>query len=457
MVESYGSSTDQPDHPSPSAAGSSSTVVVQEPTIEGPTIRCGVTAAGRVRRFLTGEPFRAEYDADLSDVPPAIASVPVLAHVCPVAWATGADVSVPCVDAAFHDSLREVRQVLCGMYDFMEGGAVRARRVVDTRERRPAGEFEDAGLLFSGGVDSVTSFVRRREEDPTLISVQGWVIDFDEGDRWETVRGHVSQFADEHHARDRYVRSNMLSVLDTPLLQAHFQRYVDGAWYSSVGHGLGLLGLCAPLSYALGLGTVYVAATHTPEFEEPWGSHPDIDDRVRWAHASGHHDGYELSRQEKIERIVEYVRSENRDLTLRTCTRSERGDNCNECEKCYRTMCGLVLAGVDPGEYGYRMDPGTFEDIRETLAAGGFVMGADERFMWRDLKRHADPEGQFPVRGAGEFFAWLSGTDIDAVAESAAPPVRQTLLQAAARHVPYPAYSVLYPLYDRLKDTLDTG
>ncbi|WP_459192737.1 hypothetical protein [Halosimplex sp. J119] len=423
---------------------------IAPPATESSMIECDVTPPDGLRRFFTGERFRAEYDVDVSDVPEAVSVIPALAQICPVAWANGTDVSVEVVDERFLRALEAVRDALVGMYpEFMEGGEIRAEEVVDTRVERDPASFHDEALLFSGGVDSVASYIRTREADPTLVSVQGWVVDVDQDDRWENVRGQIGQFADEHGLETRYVRSNMLSFLDTRMLQAHYQRYVDGAWYSSVGHGLGLLGLTAPIAYKLGWGTVHMAATHTAAFTEPWGSHPEIDDRVRWCYTDCNHDGYELSRQEKIELIADYVRSEGADLTLRTCTESEAGANCNECEKCYRTMCGLVLAGLDPNDFGYEMSPETFEEIRRGFERGAYTMGADERFMWRDIQEHVDFDRTFPIAGATEFFRWVSATDVDSLAADATRPVHHDVVQAVARNLPYPVYATLAPVYEK--------
>jgi hypothetical protein len=84
------------------------TVVVGEPTVEGSTIECPVTPSRELRRFFAEDTVRVDYDADVSDVPAAVASIPALAHVAPVAWANGADVAAPAVDREFLDALDEL-------------------------------------------------------------------------------------------------------------------------------------------------------------------------------------------------------------------------------------------------------------------------------------------------------------------------------------------------------------
>ncbi|QLH81754.1 hypothetical protein [Halosimplex pelagicum] len=434
------------------------TVVVGEPTVDGSTVECEVTPSRDLRRFFAGDTVRVDYDADISDVPPAVASIPALAHVAPVAWANGADVAAPAVDRAFLDALEEVGAALARMYpEFIDPGEIRPEAVVDTAEEYPADAFDESGLLFTGGIDSVASYVRHRDEDPTLIGVQGWVVGPEEDDRWRGFRNHVEPFADRRGLDCRYVRSNALSVLDTPMLQAHYKRYVDGAWYSSVGHGLGLLGLCAPLSHALGLGTVHIAASHTAGFDEPWGSHPEIDDRVRWGHSRGNHDGFELTRQEKIERIAAYVAETGERFPLRTCIHDAAGGNCNDCEKCYRTIVGLVLAGLDPREFGYEADRQTFGEIRVAFEEPAFVMDEHTRFHWEDIQSHIDLDRSFPVDGATDFFRWLDGVDMRAVASEATPARRERLARAVARNLPYPVYASLYPVYDALSKIATDG
>ncbi|MHB9286502.1 hypothetical protein ACKVMT_05625 [Halobacteriales archaeon Cl-PHB] len=423
-------------------------------TLEGVTADDGrlevrVSRSPRLARFFAEETFVATYDVDLSGVPESVLVIPALAHVCPVAWAAGADVAVDRVDARFVEALEDVQETLCEMYpEFMAGGDLQYGEAVS---EPPARDTDGHGLLFSGGADSTASYVRHRDEDPTLISVHGWVVGVDEADRWGKTQDHIEQFADGRGLDTRYVRSNMLQFLDTPMLHAHFKRYLDGSWYSGVGHGLGLLGLCAPLTYRDGLGTLYVAATHTEEFDVPWGSHPTIDDNVAWTATEGKHDGYGLSRQEKLELIADYIRQDAPTLTLRTCTNDEAGGNCGECEKCYRTAVGLLLAGVDPNDHGYELHSETYERIRAGFENGEWLLGEDERFMWEDIQRHVDLDRDYPSPEARAFFEWLATVDVADLVERGRPPLRHRLVRAAARHTPYPVYASLYPVYDQIK------
>ena len=427
---------------------SSPSIHVSRIDATGTTLECEVRPSPDLQRFFTGEPFRTSYDVSIEDVPEGVLAIPVLAHVCPVAWTQGADVYVEEVDATFAHALEEVKATLLSMYPhFLEGGQLKARRTVEVGPD----SGDESGLLFTGGVDSTSSYVRHREEEPTLISVRGWTITPKPGDddKWNDLQSRVSAFADERGLETAFLESNMLSFLDHPMVLAHFGHLVDGGWYSSVGHGLGLLGLCAPLAHARGMAHLYVAATHWEGVDLEWGSRPDIDDHVRFSGTQCHHDVYDLTRQERLDLIADYVESDAPELTLQTCNIRMDG-NCSRCEKCYRTAIGLRLSGLDPNDHGYRFTDSDYPDVRRSFERGEWILGHDERYMWADIRdrvRDTEPRSA-PER---EFFAWLEDVDLEELVDAGESPLHHRLLRAGARNAPNGVYTTLYPVWTAAK------
>ncbi|AHG02339.1 hypothetical protein HALLA_20770 (plasmid) [Halostagnicola larsenii XH-48] len=429
-----------------------STIIIDSLTVTDDTLEATIRPSSDLERFFTDEPFRTSYDCTIETVPEGVLAIPVLAHVCPVAWAQGADVYVDEVDASFARAVEDVKASLLSMYDFLEGGTLYARNTT-TVDPPSSGQ---SGLLFTGGVDSTASYVRHRAAEPTLISIRGWTItpDARDDEDWNHLRARVEGFADERDLETAFVESNMLSALDHPMLLAHYKRHVDGAWYSSVGHGLGLLGLCAPMAYARGIEDLYVAATHWEGIDLEWGSRPDIDDYVRWTGTQCHHDCYDLTRQDRLELIASYVEDRRSDpdasrLELQTCNARMDG-NCGECEKCYRTAVGLRLAGLEPSAHGYPFADEDYHDIRSSFENGDWILGLDERYMWEDIRdavRETEPSS--PAERA--FFAWLSDADLDALVAESGSPLHHRLLRAGARNAPNGVYNTVYPVWNAAK------
>ncbi|MFP9058907.1 hypothetical protein ACLI4R_00075 [Natrialbaceae archaeon A-chndr2] len=439
---------------------------IDRSTVDGSTLRTTVRPSREVTQFFSGSPLEVTYEGtSLEAVPESIRCLPALSQIAPVAWATGADIYVESVDATFVRGLEDVKANMLEMYPFLEGGNLYAQEVVDrgqvnetdgdqsvvTNDSSNEPARPSAGLLFTGGVDSTCSYVRHRDEAPTLISVRGWTITPDSADdhQWEHLRTRTSGFAAERDLETAFIAANMLSFLDHPMLLAHFKRYVDGGWYSSVGHGLGLLGLCAPLAFSRSLEDIYMAATHWEGIDLEWGSRPDIDDHVRWAGTRCHHDGYELTRQERLDVIAEYVETECPELALQTCNVRMDG-NCGDCEKCYRTAVGLRLSGLEPSEHGYPFDESSYAAMRDGLETGRWILGEDERYMWEDIRNRAsETEPNSPAER--EFFRWLEGADLTEIVDNSGSPIHHRLLRAGARTAPHSVYTTLYPAWNVAK------
>lgn len=417
-----------------------SEVVIETVEADANTLRSAISFTPDLRRFFSGEDLFVEYSVDVSDVPERVLTIPVLAQVCPVAWLQGADVYVRTVDAAFYDSLRTVRDALLEMYpELLEGGDVYYEHLVEGDE---SGASDATGLLFTGGVDSTFSFARLRDRNPRLVNVNGWALRNDQREKWREMKRYLGAFGERHGVEDLYVNSNMLSFLRNVMLIAYSDPYVEGAWYSSVGHGLGLPGLCAPLAYATGITDLYMAATHWRGASFPWGSRPSIVDNVAWGATDTHHDGYEYTRQERVEEIARFVDAEDPDLTLLTCS-NEVTENCGRCEKCCRTAVAMLGAGLDPNRHGLALSPETFDYIRTELENGNWKLSENEKLFWEDLRDTVASDVECPIEGSEDFFEWLRTADFDAFAQRHRKPIANRYVYPVYRTIPYPLFNAL--------------
>jgi len=432
------------------------TVAVTDVTVDGTDIECEIEYTDDIAPFFSSQTFTASYDVDISAVPESVLTVPVLAHLCPVAWALGADVHASSVDPRFLDSLETVGAVLREMYPtFIEGGRVVVEEAPTTEH---CGDGAETGLLFTGGVNSLSPYARHRNEVSTLLSIQAWHVGPDEERRWWDWQANVREYADRFGVEAQFVRSNVLDILNSSMLSIHFTDDHDGGWYSAVADGLGLLGLTAPLTVATDIGRLYVGARHWDEFPTPelldhwdgqgmpWGSHPAIDESLAWAGTDIVHDGFELTRQERVEVVADFLTSHHPDLPVWACEKPARQRNCKQCENCFRTAFGLAVAGRDPNQHGLVLTPTAFEQACNRFEAGEWLPDRHHAVYWQELQAKVDSDTTLPVEGGDTFCQWLQSTDFDTIAGRSN---RSRAIRTLARSVPTSLYSKLYSIYGR--------
>ncbi len=147
--------------------------------------------------------------------------------------------------------------------------------------------------------------------------------------------------------------------------------------------------------------------------------------RIAWAGVNVVLDNYELSRQQKIRHFLkDYVKG-NPSIFLKACNVLPVS-NCGKCEKCFRTIIGLVVEGIDPNKCGFNnVDDRTFDLIKEsfnkkTLLGRKWIVEArsdlEDRiamlFFWKDVQENMPEVIDNDLQGCKEFSEWFRSFDI---------------------------------------------
>ena len=135
--------------------------------------------------FNAKNPFFASYSSAVDQVPEAIAVIPLLANVLPISWFAGFDIEVPVLDKTYYESTRTIRELYESYYPELKD--IKSELRVEQLEET-TGEVKKSALLFSGGVDAYTTFLRHREEISDLITIWGADIPLSDQEQWDRVQ-----------------------------------------------------------------------------------------------------------------------------------------------------------------------------------------------------------------------------------------------------------------------------
>jgi len=185
------------------------------------------------------------------------------------------------------------------------------------------------GQFFSGGLDSLYTLIKRKDEITDLIYIHGFDIPLDDLDEADRALERARQVAG-------YFEKNLVEIETN--VQSFHQRYIfwglsHGAALAAVGHML-----------TPGFKRFYFPSAGTYPLLPPWGMHPLLDPYWSSEALDILSDGYEAVRPMKTELVAEYKIAME---TLRVCMRrTPSGLNCGQCEKCTRMLVDLRIAGV---------------------------------------------------------------------------------------------------------------
>jgi len=378
-----------------------------------------------IKKYFLNDSFAILYDKNIEDVDKSILTIPALFIVAPVAWAAGAHIYVERADQTSLESLGKVMQLFQKWFPiFSFAGKIYVKEITTNELNN-----DEPALLFSGGVDSLASYIRHKDEHPILITMlRGASASSYEHEYYEKMRRTFLRFAKGEEVEIHFIKSDVWdpnsNVLNNQLLSRDFG---VSNWWVKVSHGLIFLGLSAPLTTER-IGTIYLASTYSRDFKisSGQGSHFLADMDFSWADVKVRYDVAELSRHAKIKHILrkntqylKYLRVCNPDTN--PWYQKDSGSqsyikNCGFCNKCVRTITELILEGIDPTQCNFEISDKVLGYVKRLLTTGSLNLSGTQPEYWRDIQRHIpDVISENPLTTHYEmkkFFEWFQHFDV---------------------------------------------
>ena len=394
-------------------------IEVRKVDVKDDIVTFRVSHEGPVARFFLSDSFSFKAGHPLDDVPLEILVIPLLGGLVPLSWLTDSVVVADEVDETYLAGLSKVREVMQKSYP-----GVHVQGAISAKPVRSRGTWDPKRycLLYSGGIDSVTSYIRNLDKKPELLMVRG-TPDLRLGDGVSFSRSveRLSPFVREMGGSLHHVETNALDVLDFKKLQGRVRSPGFHGWWENFAHGLFLLSMCAPFTYHRRIGRLLISSSDTERLALPWGSMPESDKEIRWGGLEVIHDSYDYTKFEKItEVLVPFLSNRGRTgIPISVCTGKQSARvasgrlNCGRCGKCTRTMLMLLENGIDTDECEFDVAGFSPPRIRIGLE-NGYVKIPEASDAWGfvlDNAQKIDPRLEQKYRGMNALMSWMAGWD----------------------------------------------
>lgn len=340
-----------------------------------------------------------------AQLPEHVMWVTAIMNLAPLVWALGLEVRVPFRCTSLEEGLGQAHAELSRLLPEI-GWTGRLHFDGDQVEAQP--RTSDACVaMFSGGLDSVHLAYMHLAERPTLVKLERYITD---KRVMATIRERAREFARMHGLDLTIVVTNVHEFLNQDRLAFAPLRRLGISWWTGTQFGMSIAGAAAPVAAAKRAGKVYLASSYTREFDKPVGTSPEIEGKIRWPEAVIVHDAFAVSRQQKIIEILNFIEKDTPRPALVVCVRpTVDGPNCGKCEKCLRTMAGLIIEGENPRDWGFAHDRDEAGlTIKNAFAQKKVKVLDDQLFLWGELVDRASISDQCPA----EFEAWITALDL---------------------------------------------
>lgn len=369
-----------------------------------------------LKHFFNDYPYTLSYELndaplDISGVPEGVLAVPFICNVLPVCWLCDAVLQVNEIDSDFLSSVPEFKKGYIEMFpDASFRGKIEAERVTVSS---PSVSGRSA-LFYSGGLDSSCTLARHYDEKPYLISIWGSDIPADNAEGWNVLHRTIAEDIKALGLDSIVIRSTFRKIINVGELGRNFSPVLKGDnWWHGVQHGIAIIAHAAPCNFILGVTSQYIAASYSPEHTAPsCASDPTIDNYVRFAGCQVYHDAY-ISRQEKVRELVKFCNERKINIHLHVCWKSVDGKNCQMCEKCCRTIMGILTENADPNDYGFSLSKKNLDKCR-CLCVYAIEYGQNSIPFWKQIQdRFSENKSNLINSKNYKYVSWLDNFDFD--------------------------------------------
>lgn len=377
-----------------------------------------IMATGAVRENLFFEYQELE---TLENVPDYVKYVTAILNLAPLVWALDLHLRVPFKSRDLEETLEKAR---LNRAELLPGTPWSGRLHFEGEEiAAPLSSNSPPLAMYSCGLDSTHLVYKNLADRPNLLKLERAISS---PATIRAIRERARGFAKTHDLEIGFVTTNAHDFLEQDKLRIPDLRKMEMTWWTGVQYGISFVGAAAPIAYLKGAPRIHLASGHTAEVHEPNGADPDFEGQLRWPGVEVIHDAYEISRQNKIAHMLELIGPSGPRPPLVVCF-NPRGStiNCGSCEKCLRTMTGLVAEGENPRDWGLPFDnEQAIAHIRQLFERRKVNISPDLIFMWRDIEQRAVLSGKCPE----EFAEWLQALDMQ-------PQVRSTFRRRALKRI----------------------
>ncbi|MBD5283012.1 MAG: DUF1289 domain-containing protein [Bacteroides sp.] len=389
-------------------------IILKEIVRKENTVRYRFEVSEAIRPYFTTNEMFVSYDdgIDLSEIPDSILAIPFVGSVIALSWLIDAVLWVKDIDDTFYKSARNLKLAYSELYPHYKFGGrfVAANRHFNTISGNRSHESE-ALLLFSGGIDAHTSYLRNIGKKPLLCNIQGWLKDPESESKAQKSDFHdIHEFARREGCGEALVKSNFATVVDGRYFSKSLGKKIGDSWWHGFQHSMSFISIAIPVAYHYGIAEILIASSHSIGSKGICASYPTTDTEFRFA-TRGYtvHDAFEMTRQDKVAFIVDFQKRSDKPYPIRVCSFNDH--NCGVCVKCFRTILEIISEGGDIADFGFYKPENMREYYDKYIRSHYIEFGINREALlfWPEIKRRI--KENYNTIEEKDFVDWFNSVD----------------------------------------------
>lgn len=389
-------------------------IILDNISVKKNLVEYKVSYSPKLKNFFNSDIFWVEYDQDMTNIPESILSIPFIGNFLAFSWLTNSVLWVKETDKTFYNAISRIKNSYQELYPYFKlKGRFVSAKIIDNDPQQT--DTNRTIILFSGGLDAHTSYIRNKNTNPILCNIQGWYNNPKDINKVaEADFTDISSFANKQNINHSFVKSNFAQILSMNKIDKEYKNKIKDSYWHGFIHSMAFISLSIPIAFLNKISKIIIASSFTIGDSQICASYPTTDNEFKYAQ-SGHiiHDAFELNRQDKIKILVSHQKNTLNPYPIRVCSFNDY--NCCKCEKCFRTILGLIAENANINNFGFYINDNLrhyWENIiNSNIALMGF--NSEKIIYWPHIKKRMYENYPYMNKEYQEFVNWFLNFDFD--------------------------------------------
>ncbi len=358
--------------------------------VEKNIVRYRFNVSENLKKFFTTNEMFVSYNQDVSDIPESILTIPFVGSIIAMAWLTDSVLWVKEIDESYYRCIKSLKVAYQELYPHYQLKGQFVSAYIKSNKLNNSTLKSKALLLFSGGIDAHTTYIRHKDMNPILCNIQGWLSNPNAvSDAQEADFRDVEKFSELHNNQFvSLIKSNFAILVDANYFSKKIGRKLKGSWWHEFQHSMSFISIGIPVAFSYGIEVILIASSFYLGSHGKCASYPTTDNEFKYADSGrAVHDGFELNRQDKVGIIVHHQKETSRPYLIRVCSFNDH--NCCVCPKCFRSIMGIIAEGGDIEDFGFYI-PGNKVEFYKNYIKNHYIefgINREAKYHWPDIRK----------------------------------------------------------------------
>ena len=220
---------------------------------------------GEAKKYIKKDVMRISFDFDIANIPKSILIIPFISNFLPVCWTFDMLLYVDEIDKVFYSSLNYIRNAYRDMIgEIAFNGDIICNRVILNENDSSNKRLQ----MFSGGVDSLSTYISHKDEDLDFFYLWGSDINYSNDKAFYKVKEFIDNIATQENKKVYYVKSNFRDIIYYDNINSFIEPLINDNYWHAIQHGIALLGHASLVAYYINADIIYIPATFNIKYKK---------------------------------------------------------------------------------------------------------------------------------------------------------------------------------------------